>query len=121
MPANEMWSAGMLVSGWEVVRVNGAATYREYDAQRRTTVERPASPDEEAMLLRSEEEQRNLARADALRQAVATLRTWSSQASGTTVTSGNAVATLQTVVTRLGIFFDRFADLLDHQSWRGDL
>lgn len=47
--------------------------------------------------------------------AVATLRTWATQAQGTTVTQGNAVATLQTVVNRLGVFFDRFADLLEGQ------
>ena len=48
--------------------------------------------------------------------SIATLRTWADQAAGTTVTSGNAVATLQTVVTRLGVFFDHFADLLETQE-----
>lgn len=46
-------------------------------------------------------------------QAIPTLRQWASDARGVTVTSGNAVATLQTVVNRLGTFFDRFADLLE--------
>lgn len=50
-----------------------------------------------------------------LTNAISTLRTWASQAASTTVTSGNAVATLQTVVTRLGIFFSNFADLLEYQ------
>jgi pyridoxine/pyridoxamine 5'-phosphate oxidase len=50
-----------------------------------------------------------------LSQAITTLRQWSDQAETTTVTNGNAVATLQTVVTRLGVFFDRFADLLEVQ------
>ena len=45
--------------------------------------------------------------------AVSTHRTWSVEAAATTVTSGNAVATLQTVVRRLGTFFDRFADLIE--------
>ena len=45
--------------------------------------------------------------------AVATLRTWSDQAETTTVTSGNAVATLQTMVDRSGVFYDRFADLIE--------
>jgi len=49
--------------------------------------------------------------------AVATLRTWATQAGNTTVTQGNAVATLQTVVDRLGIFFDRFADLIEGQRF----
>ena len=45
--------------------------------------------------------------------AVTTLRTWSDQAETTTVTSGNAVATLQTMVDRSGVFYDRFADLIE--------
>lgn len=48
--------------------------------------------------------------------AISTLRTWSDQAASTNVTQGNAVATLQTVVTRLGVFFDRFADLLENRQ-----
>jgi hypothetical protein len=50
-----------------------------------------------------------------LSQAIATLRQWSDQAETTTVTNGNAVQTLQLVVNRLGVFFDRFADLLEVQ------
>jgi len=53
-----------------------------------------------------------------LAASVATLRQWASDARGTSVTSGNAVATLQVVVNRLGVFFDQFADLLQ-QSGRG--
>ena len=49
----------------------------------------------------------------AVDQAVATLRQWADDAEAVTVTSGNAVATLQTVVDRLGVFFDRFADLIE--------
>lgn len=48
--------------------------------------------------------------------AVATLRTWSTQAKSTTVTTQNAVPTLQTVVNRLGTFFDHFANLLEAQN-----
>lgn len=44
--------------------------------------------------------------------AIPVLRQWASDARGTTVTAGNAVATLQVVVNRLGVFFDNFADLL---------
>jgi hypothetical protein len=50
-----------------------------------------------------------------LQAAVTTLRQWSDGAEGTVVTNGNAVATLQVVVDRLAIFFDRFADLLVEQ------
>lgn len=51
-----------------------------------------------------------------LANAIATLRSWSDQAESTTVTSGNAVQTLQVTVNRLGIFFDRFADMLEVQG-----
>lgn len=50
-----------------------------------------------------------------LSNAVTTLRTWSSQAAGTTVTSNNVVSVTQTTITRLGIFFANFADLLEVQ------
>lgn len=50
-----------------------------------------------------------------LSNAIVTLRAWSDQAEGTIVTGPNTIATLQTIVTRLGIFFDEFADLLEIQ------
>jgi hypothetical protein len=57
-------------------------------------------------------------REDRLATSIENLRQWADQAEATTVTSGNAVATLQTVVTRLGVFFDRFADLLEQRPRR---
>lgn len=48
-------------------------------------------------------------------QAIAALRQWADDAESTTATSGNAVAVLNTVLDRLAIFFDRFADLLEAQ------
>jgi hypothetical protein len=45
--------------------------------------------------------------------AVATLRQWSDQAEGVTVTQGNAVNVLQTLVSNVGFFYDRFADLIE--------
>lgn len=48
-----------------------------------------------------------------LHASIATLRQWAADARATNVTQGNAVATLQTVVNRLGTFFDRFADDLE--------
>jgi hypothetical protein len=47
--------------------------------------------------------------------AVATLRQWSIDADAVTVTPGNAVATLQTTMDRLSVFFDRFADLIESE------
>ncbi len=52
-------------------------------------------------------------KATAVDNAVAALRQWAIDADGTTVTSGNAVVVLQQVVDRLGVFFDRFADLVE--------
>ena len=50
-----------------------------------------------------------------LTQAIATLRQWADDAEATTATQGNAVQVLNVVVDRLGVFFDRFADLLEQQ------
>lgn len=47
-----------------------------------------------------------------VQQAVDTLRQWAVDAAATDVTQGNAVQVLNVVVDRLGVFFDRFADLV---------
>jgi len=47
--------------------------------------------------------------------AIPTLRTWATELSAVTVTSGNAVATLQALIDRQEIFYARFADLLEYQ------
>lgn len=52
-------------------------------------------------------------RRDRLAAAAATLRSWAEDARATDVTRDNAVQVLDVVVDRLGVFFDRFADLLD--------
>jgi hypothetical protein len=65
-------------------------------------------------------EQRSLppARRESFAQAIGTLRQWAKDADAVTVTQGNAVQVLQVVVDRLGVFFDRFADLLEHELSR---
>lgn len=50
-----------------------------------------------------------------LANAIVTLRSWATQAAGTTVTTNNVVAVTQTSITRQGIFFANFADLLEYQ------
>lgn len=50
-----------------------------------------------------------------LEGAIPSLRLWADDAAATDVTSTNAVNVLQVVVDRLGVFFDRFADLLENQ------
>lgn len=52
---------------------------------------------------------------NSLSNSLTTLRSWATQAAGTTVTTNNNVAVLQTITTRLGLFFDQFADLLEIQ------
>ena len=51
----------------------------------------------------------------AVGQAVTTLRQWADDAAGVNVTNGNNNAVTQTMATRLGVFFDRFADLIEAQ------
>lgn len=52
----------------------------------------------------------------AVENAVATLRTWAVEAASTNVTNGNNTAVTQTMVNRLGVFFDRFADLIESRQ-----
>lgn len=55
------------------------------------------------------------AKRTAVGQSVATLRQWAADAASTSVTNGNNNAVTQTMVNRLGVFFDRFADLIEAQ------
>ena len=47
--------------------------------------------------------------------SVDTLRQWALDAQSTSVTNGNNNNVTQTMVDRLGVFFDRFADLIEAQ------
>jgi hypothetical protein len=67
-------------------------------------------------ILTGEDEQRHLSPAR-LQQAYSTLRSWSDDAETThtdwpTMTAGQKDAAMREVIQRLGLFFDRFADLL---------
>jgi hypothetical protein len=90
----------------QVTTVNGVRTVRVVWVQRAWTADELAARTKAAAVA---------ARNTALTNAIDTLRQWASDARGTTVTSGNAVATLQVVVNRLGVFFDRFADDLENR------
>lgn len=75
----------------------------------------PADPSIIAAIVASAAVEARRARLDT---AAATLRAWSAEAATTnvgpmTVTQHKAVT--QTLVNRLGVFFDRFADLLDER------
>lgn len=56
-------------------------------------------------------------KSDAVDNSIAALRQWALDAAALdgNVTSANAVVVLQEVVDRLGVFFDRFADLRESQ------
>ena len=68
------------------------------------------SPEQQAEVMANVNAERDAS--GRLDNIVATLHQWALDANNTTVTSQNAVATLNVVVKRLGTFFDRFADLL---------
>lgn len=102
----------------EVEPLGGILTYRRWTGAPEVLAEsRPANEVESASYYALEREEAALTKVQAARDAVATLRTWADQARATTVTSSNTTATLQTVVNRLATFFDRFADLVEHQKW----
>ena len=66
--------------------------------------------------LTGEDEQRHLS-PERIRQSYATLRDWSADAAQVntdwaTMTQGQKDAALKETIRRLGLFFDRFADLL---------
>jgi hypothetical protein len=52
-----------------------------------------------------------------IKNAIPTLRNWSNQAGGITVTTGNAVTVLQGVIDNLETFYSRFADLLETEHY----
>lgn len=81
---------------------------------RLTSAEVDARNAKEAARIAGEAERaaRNVKR-QRLKNAVATLRQWKVDADATTVTSGNAVATLQQLVNRFGKLSEHMADLLE--------
>ena len=113
MTRTETYDSSGLVERVEIERLNGTVEYRRYDSTLTLVETRPATADEillvDAQIDTDDREQK----ATNVSQAVTSLRQWATDAQNITVTTGNAVATLQTVVDRLGVFFDRFADLIE--------
>ena len=102
-----------LVERVEIERLNGTVEYRRFDSTLTIVEQRPATADEILLVDAQIDSEDRDTKSNNVSQAVTALRQWATDAAATTVTSGNAVATLQTVVDRLGIFFDRFADLIE--------
>ena len=113
MIRHETYDQTGLVERVEIERLNGTVEYRRFDSTETLVETRPATPDEILRVDTEIDEEDRAQKGDNVSQAVTTLRQWATDAQTTTVTSGNAVATLQTVVDRLGIFFDRFVDLIE--------
>ena len=90
----------------EEIQPNGAGGWEQ------VWVERPLTQDElDRQAARDASEARNTT----LKGAIPTLRQWAADASAVTVTNGNNTSVTQTMVDRLAIFFDRFADLLEER------
>ena len=80
-----------------------------------TVTETTADPDTLARLIDQHQARQRRQRLD---QAAATLRSWAEDARGVNVapmTVAQHKQVTQTMVDRLGVFFDRFADLLDER------
>ncbi len=113
MIRQETYDDSGLVERIEIERLNGTVEYRRYDSTLTLVETRPATPDEILRVDAQIDDEDREQKATNVGQAVTALRQWASDAQNVTVTTGNAVATLQTVVDRLGVFFDRFADLIE--------
>lgn len=114
MIRTELYDQSGLVERIEIERSNPTTVeYRRYDSTLTLIKTRPATSDEiEAVDDQIDQEDREQ-KATNVSQAVVTLRQWAADAAGTTVTNGNNRAVTQQVVDRLGVFFDRFADLIE--------
>ena len=113
MIRNETYDQTGLVERIEIERLNGTVEYRRYDSTEILVETRPATPDEILRVDNEIDAEDRAQKGDNVSQAVTTLRQWADDAASTTVTNGTNTAITQQVVDRLGIFFDRFADLIE--------
>ena len=93
-----------------------AGVYRITDHQAGTPEEVVPIPADDLAYYAERDAER--ARRQRLEQAAATLRQWAEDARGVNVAPMNTTQhknVTQTLVDRLGVFFDRFADLLDER------
>jgi len=107
----ENYRDGVLVDTEELIDIAGAITYRR-TVLGSVVEERPATTEERAVYTDEVRQQRIDILGTDFTNGIKTLRKWSTQAQATTVTKTNAIAILQVMVDRQGVFFDRFADLL---------
>jgi hypothetical protein len=110
----ETFAQSGLVERTEIERIDGSTVeYRRYDGSLVIQEQRPATPDEIETVDTHEAGVVLDQKRTNVEQAVTALRSWAEDAQNTTVTTGNHETVTQTVVDRLGVFFDRFADLIE--------
>ena len=110
----ETYAASQLVERIEIERFDPSTVeYRRFDGSLVIQEQRPATPDEIVTVDDYDDGVALNQKATNVSQAVTTLRQWAVDAAGTTVNNGNNRAVTQQVVDRLGVFFDRFADLIE--------
>lgn len=113
MYRTETYADSQLVERIEIERFNGTVEYRRYDSTLTLVETRSATPAEILLVdAQADADDRDQKRSN-VDQAVATLRSWAVDARNTTVTTANHEAVTQTMMDRLGVFFDRFADLIE--------
>jgi hypothetical protein len=111
---SDTYQAGALQERIEIERLGPSTVeYRRLDGALVIQEQRPATAEEEAIVDIHNAQEDKEEKATAVEQAVANLRTWAEDARNTTVTGANNDTVTQTVVDRLGTFFDRFADLIE--------
>jgi hypothetical protein len=105
---------GVLIDRVEIERFDPSTVeYRRYDGLLALQEQRAATNEETAIVDKKIARDARQAKVAAVDQAVTALRSWAEDARNTTVTTGNHETVTQTVVDRLGVFFDRFADLIE--------
>ncbi len=113
MVRTETYAQGNLIERVEIERSNGTVEYRRYDSTLTLVETRPATSDEILQVDEQIDAEDREQKGTNVSQAVSTLRQWAVDAGNTTVTNGNNTTVTQQVVDRLGVFFDRFADLIE--------
>ena len=114
MYRSEIYDESGLVERVEIERIDQTTIeYRRYDSTLTPVETRPATSDE---IIQVDDHDAGLVldvKRSNVDQAVATLRQWAIDAENTTVTNGNNTTVTQIMMDRLGVFFDRFADLIE--------
>ncbi len=113
MIRHETYDQTGLVERVEIERLNGTVEYRRFDSTLTPVETRPATPDETLLVDDQIDSEDRDTKGDNVSQSVTTLRQWAVDAAATTVNNGNNATVTQQVVDRLGVFFDRFADLIE--------